>query len=429
MRIRELTIKNFRPFGGDRSPFEFRDQFTIIAGVNGRGKTAILDAIAICLSRLVPQITEAKGGQRTLEPNDVHRGQNESSFVMKLNCAGYPVDNFTVTYQRDRKYLKATHLIPRVRQEIKNLYGADRTRSNDAAPIAVYYTTDRAGFRRPKYILTRVSIGQAAAYQGALWNRMVNYRDLMARLTARIRVEAAEPQPNRAYFGERAIHAIQEALSNFLEGFSDLRVENAPLRLMINKNRIPLDLGQLSDGERSFLAMVCDLCRRLVLANPGLTNPLHGEGVVLIDELELHLHPRWQREVVDKFRTTFPKIQFICTTHSPFVVQGARQDELLALDEDVIPAQFENRGLEEIAVKVMGIADPRVSPRYLHMLDAAKEYFHVLEGVKTVERMRPVNRGRLDDLKARLDGLASPFADNPAYQAFLEMNRRAAFKE
>ena len=55
---------------------------------------------------------------------------------MKLNCAGYPVDNFSVTYQRERKYLKATHLPARVREEISNRYGADRTRSNDAAPIA-----------------------------------------------------------------------------------------------------------------------------------------------------------------------------------------------------------------------------------------------------------------------------------------------------
>ena len=89
--------------------------------------------------------------------------------------------------------------------------------------------------------------------------------------------------------------------------------------MLVDKHGVSLDLSQLSDGERSFLAMICDLGRRLAMANPDrqvLSDPLHGAGVVLIDELELHLHPKWQREVRQKLRKTFPNIQFIATTHS-----------------------------------------------------------------------------------------------------------------
>ena len=100
---------------------------------------------------------------------------------------------------------------------------------------------------------------------------------------------------------------------------------------MVDKDGETLDLSQLSDGERSFLAMICDLGRRLALANPRLENPLYGSGVVLIDELELHLHPKWQRQIVHKLTTTFPRCQFIATTHSPQVVASVEPDQVLLL--------------------------------------------------------------------------------------------------
>ena len=137
---------------------------------------------------------------------------------------------------------------------------------------------------------------------------------------------------------------------------------------------------------------------------------------------ELHLHPKWQREVVEMLKTTFPNIQFIATTHSPFIVQTLRNDELIVLD-DLVIGIYENRGLEEIVMKVMGIEDPDVSPRYLKMLDAAKKYFHQLALAHSM------NSEDLAQLKLSLDELAKPYADNPAYQALLELERVKVFKE
>lgn len=124
---------------------------------------------------------------------------------------------------------------------------------------------------------------------------MIDYRDFMARYRLWMKQQNS---------GE--LTAFNRVLSNFLNGFSDVAVEERPLRLTVRKDGARLSLQQLSDGERAFIAMLGDLVRRLALANPELANPLEGHGVVLIDELELHLHPRWQREVVDKLRTSFP---------------------------------------------------------------------------------------------------------------------------
>jgi hypothetical protein len=162
----------------------------------------------------------------------------------------------------------------------------------------------------------------------------------------------------------------------------------------------------------------------LALANPELENPLLGAGVVLIDELELHLHPQWQREVVEKLRTTFPNIQFIVTTHSPFIVQTLRPDELILLD-DMPMGDFSNRGIEEIATKIMGIDDPTVAPRYIEMLDVAREYFQALEG-QNLAQFSGHQRGAL---KRKLNKLTRPYVDNPAYQAFLELQRVKKMEE
>ena len=192
------------------------------------------------------------------------------------------------------------------------------------------------------------------------------------------------------------------------------------LRLVVSKRGQQLDLTQLSDGERSLLAMMMDLCRRLSLANPELNDPLQGAGVVLIDEIELHLHPKWQREIVEKLRRTFPRIQFVLTTHSPFLIQSLRDGELIRLDqEDADFAEYSDRSIEDITENVMGVPTPQKSQRYLDMIDAAEKYFRLLqEGVNTDE-------AQLAKLKSKLDELSEPFSDDPAFQALLRVERTA----
>lgn len=90
--------------------------------------------------------------------------------------------------------------------------------------------------------------------------------------------------------------------------------------MVISKGNKRLEVNQLSDSEKCTLAMIGDLARRLAIANPGLEKPLLGSGLVLIDEIELHLHPEWQRKIVSRFETVFPNVQFIITTHSPQIL-------------------------------------------------------------------------------------------------------------
>ncbi|SFW20206.1 Predicted ATP-binding protein involved in virulence [Pseudomonas sp. NFACC09-4] len=422
MILRELEVSNYRPFRSER--FAFSERVTVIAGVNGRGKSAILDGLSLLLSRLLPQVTPARGGYKYLKPQDVHQGEQALKISLSASFEDIPI-NFTIDYA-PAEGMKPGKLLPQIRQEIRRIYG-DPQRVGDAAPIAVYYTTDRAAYRLPKRLLTGLPQGQSAAYHGALFNRQIDFRDFMGRY--RGWADSIARGEDRDHKNQRTLEMIDRAVQEFLPGFSDVRVGLDPLRLLVSKQGQILDLTQMSDGERSLLAMMIDLCRRLVLANPELDDPLQGTGVVLIDEVELHLHPQWQRGIVEKLRRTFPRMQFILTTHSPFVVQTLRPGELRLLGENLDdealqdPGEYSNRGLEEVATKVMGIEDPNIVPRYTQMLEAAREYYHLLETAQ------PGDQQQLDELKARLEELVEPFPDEPAYRAFLEVQRVAAFRE
>jgi len=417
MRIRELTLLNYRVHA-EPPPFRFADRFTVIAGINGRGKTALLDGLALLCSRFLPLVSPARSGYRTISPSEVNLDATSAELGMKVTCAGIPLE-YKLTYERERRRTTATKLPAAVKLEVRNAYG-DPNRADDAAPLAVYYTTDRAGYRLPKKLPAEVPRGQAAAYAGALFNRTVNFRDFMARYRSAIALEREERLDNPSYLGDRAVAAISRALTTFLGGFENLRVQEEPLRLLVDKAGVSLNLSQLSDGERSFLALICDLGRRLALANPDrrvLENPLRGAGVVLIDELELHLHPKWQREVSEKLRETFPNIQFIATTHSPFVIQSLRAGELINLDPDEF-GEYADKSIEDIAENVMGVPLPQKSERYRQMMTAAEEYFRLLRAPGTAAT-------DVGAAEQRLDELAAPFSDDPAFQALLKLEREA----
>ncbi|MFK7101713.1 AAA family ATPase [Flavobacterium oreochromis] len=399
MRIRELTIKNFRVLEDDHF-FEFNSNITLIAGVNGKGKTAILDALVLVLSRLVPQISPSKSRRIKIKEFDITIGKEAMQLALKTNCAGHPV-NFTIDYTTKEI---STKLTKKVREQIANAYG-DPQRGDDQAPLAVFYTTDRAGYKFPKKLPDIVLSGQAMAYNGALVNRLVDYKDLMYRYKVASNTETT--------FNQNTIDAINSAISQFMENFGDLHVETNPLRLVIKKGEKNIDVKQLSDGERAFIALISDLGRRLALANPALANPLLGYGVVLIDEIELHLHPKWQLELLENLRNIFPNIQFILTTHSPFIIQTAREGELISLDNEIVVDPY-GKSLEEVSKYVMNIQNTEYSPRIKEMKAVAEKYLALSKEYKEV------NDERKAEIQIELAQLLAPFSDNPAYVALLE---------
>ncbi len=132
---------------------------------------------------------------------------------------------------------------------------------------------------------------------------------------------------------DRLLSSVRKSIE-FFTSFKNIHIRRQGTPTMIvEKDGEELDVNQLSQGEKSLLALVGDIARRLALLNPSLDNPLEGEGVVMIDEVDLHLHPKWQHDLIDKLVKTFPNVQFILTTHSPHVISDNPDILVYALDD------------------------------------------------------------------------------------------------
>jgi predicted ATP-binding protein involved in virulence len=219
--------------------------------------------------------------------------------------------------------------------------------------------------------------------------------------------------------------AVRRALADALPLCRHVRFSFQHVQLFVGDGGGALmPFHQLSDGYRRMFALVADLARRAAVLNPQLGADAVSQtpGVVLIDELDLHLHPRWQREVVGALKRAFPCLQFIATTHSPFIIQSLRPGELVRLEgEPAYP--YADESVEDILEDVMGIALPQRSRRLERLRELTAEYQRLLAAGETVEAGRAAKvQDELDDLMARF---ASDDASAALY-AFLERKRLAA---
>lgn len=180
----------------------------------------------------------------------------------------------------------------------------------------------------------------------------------------------------------------------------------------------------LSDGYRSVISIIADLASRMAMLNPFLGDNVCKltSGVVLIDELDLHLHPKWQRKIVEDLKKVFPLVQFITTTHSPFIIQSLNPGELRRIkkiddDEEVKAVEFINKSIEEISEIAMEMDNVKKSQKLLEKSEVAKEYFELLLKGENPESEI------VEKTKERLDYLEGLYSEDTAYHSFLKVKR------
>jgi energy-coupling factor transporter ATP-binding protein EcfA2 len=357
MRLERLTLANFRGF--EHIDLEFESDITVVAGVNGVGKSGVLKALTVAMSQALPSMSACKDAPLGLSDSDVQFGKPALALSVSLALPGAAV-RVDVNRTAPLDPAKAEALIRR-RDELRfatretkkgsneervlnddlrliehQLAGAAdlptvRVLPSDAAvspdayiaaaraavsqPIAVYYSTARLLSRLPPTLPRVRALDVSFANAKALSQLEVSLNDF----ANWARVVAAQKNKDPAL---RMFRQLSRAIRNFLPGVTRLRLhDERPPRFSVQKQGSRLFLEQLSDGERGLLALVFDLTRRLAIANPRSANPLReGVALVMIDEIELHLHPKWQRDVVKRLRETFGACQFVVTTHSPLVL-------------------------------------------------------------------------------------------------------------
>lgn len=375
MKLSKIEITYFRCF--ESLAMDLQPDVNVIVGANGAGKSSILDAIAIALYEVVAAnggggVRQRKAQGAALLPTDMHIAPSGSSsqparksFVQVRATATefYPVDEFgSPTVTGDPALLEWTEHI-RYRAPASFNYdtsASDRLsaihrymqalwreidKSPDALiplPVVAYYrATRRMGGTPGLGDIFKLNFSRDKAFTDAL-DAAANFTAMCQWFYLRENAELRAQRNDRDREEDIAftdLYAVREALKQVIQGLRNVYFDGSPPKLMVdiqeNDNTLrSFELAQLSDGYRNLLAVVLDFSRRLALANPSWINPLEAPGILLIDEVELHLHPRWQQTVIPNLRAAFPNTQIILTTHSPAVLTTVRREQIHILGPD-----------------------------------------------------------------------------------------------
>lgn len=374
LRISKLNLTGFRAFKSVELDFG-SENLSVLVGINGSGKTSILDAIAYCLSWLILRITkpENSGSGWGLKESDIY--SNES---VMLEYASVVLDlglNPSAHYEMELSKSKtgSNRLRKGVLEEIGQLgalYKLANEKHNDFnMPILAYYGVSRTleGFSKKDINKILGDLGDKEdkfdAYDLKALDARVNFVEFFKWFKFQqeiVEFETGEPQKR----AQLSLSQVSKAITDVIPILSNLRIQRVPyLDMLVDKGSFSLSVGQLSQGEKSLLALVFDITRRLILLNPEIESrsPLEGAGVILIDEIDLHLHPDWQQSIVPNLLKVFPNIQFILTTHSPQVLTTVPSKSIFLLNNgEVFGAPTGTKGAESSRIlKRVFDVDPR----------------------------------------------------------------------
>lgn len=351
MRLKKISFKDFRLF--ENFELVFPDEnFIVLIGNNGSGKTTILDGIAKCLEHFVGVMTSAeeKGHKifNTISEQDLTIGlekqtstvtsqinvfDKEINFLSSWNknVAGTTYEISDVNFLKDKK--KQIELGTLRTYPILGYLDINRTNpltSNDRKKNNLPLILDEV------YNTVTMDVNNFSFVND--WYVAVSTEETF------LKDQKKDPD-----FELESLKHIRKAFNDFLKElntpFKGVTVqiqEGSPYKMDsitkfffgVIKNEQILSYNQLSSGEKSIINIVFSIARKLVLGNRTSSEPLNGKGVILIDEIDLHLHPSWQVKIVKALRTTFPNVQFIMTTHSPLVLSGVRRNEIISLSND-----------------------------------------------------------------------------------------------
>jgi predicted ATP-binding protein involved in virulence len=374
MKITRLSLDNVRAF--EEAEFEFSPGFNLIIGINGAGKSTALDAIRFCGSHLLSALQKMPFKPFGFGKDDIHDAAPFAEAALHLSFDDEGAAFVRLREWREQVAKEDTENLDRLRREIiDTARPRDRLRTQlrelqetvppespvffypsksdlksranrqPSAPLMIHYSTARSIMNEQPERKSAARSNQAA-YVNALQSNALSLRQFAAWMRAQIELSPERPA------SRHLVDGISAALDRFLPGYSNLRPSSEnPSRVEIDIRGTTLDVRQLSDGERSVLALILDISKRLALANPRLNDPLTaGEAVVLIDEIDLHLHPQWQRKIVGNLERTFPNCQFVATTHSPQVIGEVQHDKIQMIKDGHVYSPNRSFGIDSSRV-------------------------------------------------------------------------------
>lgn len=325
MFIKELEINNFR--SKKYLTLELGKRLTLLVGENGSGKTTVLDAISIGLSAILFYLPDVKG--ITIKRSDIRETKEGKAPYARVKLVSDNGMEWDRTLRRDKSE-RTTDNIPNgvgmtlikryVDNEILNPLNENR---QFQLPLYVYYGVSRALIALPeKQRKISKERQRLEALQNSL-NSVSRFSNSYRWFYEKENEEQRKQKELRSFdYKLPELEAVRKAIVAVFPDVADPHITLNPFRFVVRMNDTILDVEQLSDGYKTLLSLVIDLASRMAMANPDMDNPLNTKALVLIDEVDLHLHPEWQRRVVGDLLRTFPQTQFVFTTHSPYIIES-----------------------------------------------------------------------------------------------------------
>lgn len=345
MKIDYICIENFR--GIKRLELSELSNLNVITGINGSGKTSILNAIKILLSWLIARIRNAKGNGITISDKDITKGENYCLLKIRMD------NGLDWQLYKQKSSIRSK---PEHKTELSKMTAFANTIAEKlgAEPLSDILLIDAYGVNRivsetPMRVRAKHKLNPIDALSVDMSNS-VNFHEFFIWFREMEDIENEQFRNSGVLVKDKRLEAVRNVIPSLFSEYSDFRVQRSPKAFVIKKGEEKFDFNQLSDGEKSYIALIFDIARKMAMTHPVLDNPLNGEGIILIDEIELHLHPSWQRDVIDKLQRIFPNCQFFITTHSPHVVSSvniAGGDKLIVIENaEAIESSGNNYGRE-----------------------------------------------------------------------------------
>jgi len=416
MRINKLHIENFR--GYKNLDLSLHKGFNLIIGDNGSGKTAILEALNIAMGSFFLGIRNTK--TRNILHNDVHISSSEFSeeFAWPVSVKAEGVFNDEpLIWKRELTSFKSSTLIrdaKGIKDKATELDAQVRKGEAVDLPILAYYATGRL-FNEAKasnVLNKKIQIGSRfRAYDKCLEAKSTFKQFLNWYKSKELsKIQKGESDLSYSIVKDTIVQNIPNCKNIYFEFDED---KPQGLKIEMNDGRT-LPFLYLSDGVRNFFALIADIAYKCVILNSHLKEKVleKTKGIVLIDELDLHLHPDWQKKIVFSLRNTFPSIQFVASTHSPFLIQEA--EYLIKLKDNAIESLTSavDMSIEDIAEEIQEVVNPQWSEKRQKMFSLAKEYYRALKAGEDVKL-----------LKIELNKAMIPFSQNTAFHAIIEQKR------
>lgn len=322
MRIKHLVIENFRAI--EHLELHCADGMNVFIGDNGTGKSTVLEAVAILYSWLPALVKSPRGKGRAVAEEDITRGTHYCYLEIEVEYNGRPVE---------WSILKGAETLDRRTRlgDLRRFAEFLRSTSDENKPLLTFYGINRN--------ITTVSVDKSLydtkekkAKKDKSDTTTFGWRSFFNWYYERENEENRMKARFNPKYHDETLDAIRHCMEEVFPGYTNLRVEDRPkTHFVVDKQGMTLDFSMLSDGEKSYITLILDIARRLAERSDAPMSIFNGEHIILIDEVDLHLHPSWQLFVVSNLRRMFPGCQFFITSHSPLVLSSLEQQGQLVV--------------------------------------------------------------------------------------------------